>query len=88
MNRLACVAPLAVLVALAAVGCNSSSLPGSCGALEACCSQTDDPSSCSETATDTTDAAVCTQQLAQYQAQGLCAADGGAIGPSSDGGHG
>lgn len=84
-------AALAALTSVAA--CSSSTGPASCSALYNCCVNTYDPSSCQETASDETDAAVCAAALAVDVEQGLCLPDGAAVpvhnaGVPVDAGHG
>lgn len=75
------------LVAIpAAISCAASSTPGVCNTLNNCCNNTDDMSSCSETALSQTDAAACSSLLATYVAQGVCLEDGGT--PTAPGGSG
>ncbi len=77
------------LVAIpAAISCAASSTPGVCNTLNNCCTNADDPSSCSETALAQTDAAACQSLLTTYVSQGVCLPDGGTpTSPSGSGSH-
>jgi hypothetical protein len=68
-------------------GCTASTGAPACNALAACCNNPniDDQSSCTETAQSVSDAA-CGMQLEQYQQNGTCPADGGAV-PAGDASH-
>jgi hypothetical protein len=86
MNRNLIVVGVAACFVLAVPpACSSSTAPASCNALYSCCANADDPSSCSETAQNEMDAAVCEMELAEYVAQGLCTPEGGVIGGSDAG---